>query len=219
MIEKEKDDYVLSKLFKKSGVHSALQHDSIVDHAVSDYVFIEAEAHRYAEEAVKALRKSAEECYSAESGIPNWGAKNIQQSVLSLFFSHSSSSFSLRRFGGRNTREEPSSSGLLKDIRERKRQQVDIVVRTGTSTANDNDEDDTTNAEGLTLIRDLKDYLATGTSMRGKATTADLIEHFQSRLSGQPGLVPKFKSLLKEIADLQRTPSGIGFWLLKEEFR
>jgi DNA excision repair protein ERCC-6 len=77
--DKEKDDYVLSKLFKKSGVHSALQHDTIVDNAVNDYVFIEAEAHRYAEEAVKALKKSAQDCYSAESGIPNWGARNIQQ--------------------------------------------------------------------------------------------------------------------------------------------
>jgi len=78
-IDKEKDDYVLSKLFKKSGVHSALQHDAIVDNSINDYVFIEAEAHRYAEEAVKALKKSAHDCYSAESGIPNWGARNIQQ--------------------------------------------------------------------------------------------------------------------------------------------
>ncbi len=78
-IDKEKDDYVLSKLFKKSGVHSALQHDTIVDNSINDYVFIEAEAHRYAEEAVKALKKSAHDCYSAESGIPNWGARNIQQ--------------------------------------------------------------------------------------------------------------------------------------------
>ena len=77
--DKEKDDYVLSKLFKKSGVHSALQHDTIVDNSINDHVFIEAEAHRYAEEAVKALRRSAQDCYSAESGIPNWGARNIQQ--------------------------------------------------------------------------------------------------------------------------------------------
>lgn len=80
-IEKEKDDYVLSKLFKKSGVHTALQHDTIVDHSVNDYVFIEAEAHRYAEEAVRALRKSSQDCYSAESGIPNWGGRNINQYV------------------------------------------------------------------------------------------------------------------------------------------
>jgi DNA excision repair protein ERCC-6 len=229
-IDKEKDDYVLSKLFKKSGVHSALQHDTIVENSVNDYVFIEAEAHRYAEEAVKALRKSAEDCYSAESGIPNWGAKNIQH-------------FSSRQFGSRTNKdvvvvqdeEQPSSSSsivrksitrtssasnnLLNDIRERKREQSDFVVRTNTEQTENLDEEDNTNAEGLSLIRELKNYLSAGTTIPGKATTAEIIDHFQNRLNGQAGLIPKFKSLLKQIADLQRTPSGMGFWILKEEFR
>ncbi|CAF3418965.1 unnamed protein product [Rotaria socialis] len=227
-IDKEKDDYVLSKLFKKSVVHSALQHDTIVDHSINDNVFIEAEAHRYAEEAVKALKKSAQECYSAESGIPNWGGRNVPH---------------IRRFGSRTTKdvikqdeEEPSSSssivrklnarpssasnGLLKDIRERKREQSGFVVQTnGGPIENDADDEDTSNGEGLKLIRELKDYLKVGTSIRGKATTAEIIDHFQSRLDGKPGLVPKFKSLLKQIASLERSPSGIGFWMLKEEFR
>jgi hypothetical protein len=69
------------------------------------------------------------------------------------------------------------------------------------------------------MIRDLKGYLSAGTSMQGKATTSEIIDHFQNRLNGKPGLVPKFKSLLKQIADLQRAPSGMGFWILKEEFR
>ncbi|CAF1305426.1 unnamed protein product [Rotaria sp. Silwood1] len=226
-IDKEKDDYVLSKLFKKSVVHSALQHDSIVDHSINDYVFIETEAHRYAEEAVKALRKSAQDCYSAESGIPNWGARNIQH---------------IRRFGSRtnkdviipdddqpssssiikksNTRISNSSSNLLKDIRERKREQSDFIVHTnGQPIEHDDDEENSSNNEGLTLIRELKDYLQIGTSIRGKATTGEIIDYFQKRLDGKPGLIPKFKSLLKQIANLERTPSGIGFWVLKEEFR
>lgn len=229
-IDKEKDDYVLSKLFKKTGVHSALQHDNVVDNTVNDYVFIEAEAHRYAEEAVKALRKSSQECYSAESGIPNWGAKNIQH-------------FSSRRFGSRTNKdtipveqneEQPSSSSivrkattrsssastsLLNDIRERKRQQSEFVVHTNAEQRETTDEENHSNDEGLTLIRELKDYLSGGTSMQGKATTAEIIDHFQNRLNGKAGLIPKFKSLLKQIADLQRAPSGMGFWVLKEEFR
>jgi DNA excision repair protein ERCC-6 len=221
-IDKEKDDYVLSKLFKKSGVHSALQHDTIVDNSISDFVFIEAEAHRYAEEAVKALRKSAEECYSAESGIPNWGARNLQH-------------FSSRPFGSRTNKnvivqenEQPSSSNirpssasnnLLSDIRQRKREQSDFVVRTNVEQPENSDEESNGNVEGLNLIRDLKDYLSTGTSISGKATTAEIIDHFQNRISGKAGLIPKFKSLLKQIADLERSPSGMGFWVLKEEFR
>ena len=79
--------------------------------------------------------------------------------------------------------------------------------------------EDHSNDEGLVLIRDLKDYLLAGGSLQGKATTAEIIDHFQSRLNGKPGLIPKFKSLLKQIADLQRAPSGMGFWVLKDEFR
>ncbi|CAF1423979.1 unnamed protein product [Rotaria sordida] len=230
-IDKEKDDYVLSKLFKKSVVHSALQHDTIIDHSINDHVFIETEAHRYAEEAVKALRNSAQDCYSAESGIPNWGARNIQH--IRRFGSRtnkdiinqndddddrpsSSSSSSIVRKS--NTQISSASSNLLKDIRERKREQSDFIVHTNRQSI-ENDEENHTNDEGLKLIRELKDYLKIGTSIHGKATTGEIIDHFQNRLNGKPGLIPKFKSLLKQIANLERTSSGIGYWILKEEFR
>ena len=155
--------------------------------------------------------------------------------LLSIYF------FSIRRFGSRTNKdlvvvpdeEQPSSSSivrksnntsasnnLLKDIRERKREQSNFVVHTNAvSVENDDDEEKSSNDEGLGLIRQLKDYLLAGASIHGKATTAEIIDHFQNRLNGKPGLIPKFKSLLKEIADLQRSPSGMGFWVLKEEFR
>ena len=226
-IDKDKDDYVLSKLFKKSGVHSALQHDTIVDNSASDYVFIEAEAHRYAEEAVRALRKSAQECFSADSGIPNWGARNI--SHIRRFGSRSNNDVAGERAAeddqpssssmGRKSTNASASNSLLNDIRERKRQQSDFVRRTDAEPTDDDGERKTSTDEGLDLIRALKDYLSVGASLHGKATTAEIIEHFQTRLNGKAGLIPKFKSLLKEIAVLQRAPSGMGFWALKEEFR
>ena len=150
--------------------------------------------------------------------------------------------FSIRRFGSRTNKdvvvpdeEQPSSSSsitrkpitrsssasnnLLKDIRERKREQSDFVVHTNAEPPENHEEENSSNDEGLILIRDLKDYLSSGTSIHGKATTAEIIDHFQTRLNGKPGLIPKFKSLLKQIADLQRTSSGMGFWVLKDEFR
>lgn len=199
-VDKEKDDYVLSKLFKKSGVHSALQHDTIIDNSINDYVFIEAEAHRYAEEAVKALKKSARECYSAESGIPNWGARNIEN------------------FSSQRNQPSSASTSLLNDIRQRKREHSEMVVRTNENRVND-DDNSSSNVEHFDLVQDLKDYLAAGSSITGKATTEEIIEHFQNRINGKKGLIPKFKSLLKQLADLQRTPSGMGFWVLKDEFR
>ena len=42
----DQDNYVLTKLFKKSGVHSAVSHDAIVEGEGDDYVLVEAEADR-----------------------------------------------------------------------------------------------------------------------------------------------------------------------------
>ncbi len=53
----EQDNYVLSKLLRRSGVHSAVQHDAIVDGDGDDYVLIEGEAERVAKEAVDSLRR------------------------------------------------------------------------------------------------------------------------------------------------------------------
>ncbi|MBZ3885011.1 DNA excision repair protein ERCC-6 [Sciurus carolinensis] len=67
------DDYVLEKLFKKSvGVHSVVKHDAIIDGASPDYVLVEAEANRVAQDALKALRLSRQRCLGAMSGVPTW---------------------------------------------------------------------------------------------------------------------------------------------------
>lgn len=72
---REQDNYVLSKLFKKSGVHSALRHDVIIGdggETVEDYELIETEAERVAKEAVDSLRASRRQCFRAEAGVPTW---------------------------------------------------------------------------------------------------------------------------------------------------
>ncbi|KAK7076758.1 DNA excision repair protein ERCC-6 [Halocaridina rubra] len=55
---KSQDEYVLSKLFQKSGVHTALSHDSILSNSDPDYLLMEGEAERVAKEALKAVRAS-----------------------------------------------------------------------------------------------------------------------------------------------------------------
>uniref|UniRef100_A0A8C3YVZ4 DNA excision repair protein ERCC-6 n=1 Tax=Catagonus wagneri TaxID=51154 RepID=A0A8C3YVZ4_9CETA len=71
--ERSNDDYVLEKLFKKSvGVHSVMKHDAIMDGTSPDYVLVEAEANRVAQDALKALRLSRQRCLGAASGVPTW---------------------------------------------------------------------------------------------------------------------------------------------------
>ncbi|XP_071336853.1 DNA excision repair protein ERCC-6 isoform X2 [Trachinotus anak] len=59
---KKSDDYVLEKLFKKSGIHSVMQHDTIMESSNPDYVLVEAEANRVAKDAMKALKVSRQQC-------------------------------------------------------------------------------------------------------------------------------------------------------------
>ncbi|NXL49342.1 ERCC6 protein, partial [Podilymbus podiceps] len=69
---KKNDDYVLKKLFKKSGVHSVMEHDAIMEASSADHVLVEAEADRVAQEALRALKVSRQRCLGAASGVPTW---------------------------------------------------------------------------------------------------------------------------------------------------
>lgn len=60
--EQKNDDYVLAKLFKKSGIHSVMKHDTIMEASNPDYVLVEAEANRVAKDALKALKVSRQHC-------------------------------------------------------------------------------------------------------------------------------------------------------------
>ncbi|KAM8859292.1 DNA excision repair protein ERCC-6 [Spinachia spinachia] len=68
--EKKSDDYVLAKLFKKSGIHSVMQHDAIMESSNPDYVLVEAEANRVAKDALKALKVSRQKCRLSLSRPP-----------------------------------------------------------------------------------------------------------------------------------------------------
>ncbi|NXN29647.1 ERCC6 protein, partial [Nycticryphes semicollaris] len=69
---KKNDDYVLEKLFKKSGVHSVMKHDVIMEASSADHVLVEAEASRVAQDALRALKVSRQRCLGAASGVPTW---------------------------------------------------------------------------------------------------------------------------------------------------
>ncbi|XP_070798977.1 DNA excision repair protein ERCC-6 isoform X1 [Pituophis catenifer annectens] len=61
------DDYVLEKLFKKSGIHSIMKHDAIMEASSPDFVLVEAEANRVAQDALRALKVSRQRYRGAAS--------------------------------------------------------------------------------------------------------------------------------------------------------
>ena len=67
-----RNNILLFPLFLLVGVHSVMKHDAIIDGANPDYVLVEAEANRVAQDALKALRLSRQRCLGAVSGVPTW---------------------------------------------------------------------------------------------------------------------------------------------------
>ncbi|XP_020664432.3 DNA excision repair protein ERCC-6 [Pogona vitticeps] len=65
---KKNDDYVLEKLFKKSGIHSVMKHDAIMEASSPHYMLVEAEANRVAQEALRALKMSRRQYQQVASG-------------------------------------------------------------------------------------------------------------------------------------------------------
>ncbi len=56
-----------------AGVHSAMQHDVIMNSADPDYMLVEAEASKVAKSAVKAMKASRRQCHnSIRWGRPTW---------------------------------------------------------------------------------------------------------------------------------------------------
>ncbi|XP_027841630.2 DNA excision repair protein ERCC-6-like isoform X1 [Aphis gossypii] len=83
LTSKKQDDYVLEKLFNKSGVKAVMRHDKIMESSKSDYVIIENEAQKLAKKAIEDLEASRSQCWETGSGRLNWtGSQGTVRSKL-----------------------------------------------------------------------------------------------------------------------------------------
>ncbi|XP_070327116.1 DNA excision repair protein ERCC-6 isoform X2 [Odocoileus virginianus] len=118
--ERSHDDYVLAKLFRKSvGVHSVMKHDAIMDGASPDYVLVEAEANRVAQDALKALRLSRQQCLGAASGVPTWtghrGLAGAPAGKKSRFGQKRNSSFPVQHPSSASPKEKCQDGAVKRD--------------------------------------------------------------------------------------------------------
>ncbi|XP_076449836.1 DNA excision repair protein ERCC-6-like [Babylonia areolata] len=84
-VSRQQDDYVLRRLFKKTGIQAVMKHDKIMDSGKADFAIVEAEASKVAKEAVAALRRSRSMCMPAASGVPTWTGHHGGPSVKPRF--------------------------------------------------------------------------------------------------------------------------------------
>ena len=66
------------------------------------------------------------------------------------------------------------------------------------------------------LMREIRDFIATQCKYDGQATTEELLGHFSTRLPSSD--TATFRSMLREICDFSRV-HGEGRWILKSQFR
>jgi DNA excision repair protein ERCC-6 len=71
--------------------------------------------------------------------------------------------------------------------------------------------------EHITLLTDIRNYVAFGASVNGRASTREILSEFTERLP--PDSSPLIKFMLSEVCEFHRMPSGEGVWRLRNEFR
>lgn len=66
------------------------------------------------------------------------------------------------------------------------------------------------------IMTEVRNFIATGCSLPGRATTQEILAEFSSRLPVNDSAI--FREMLRNIADFDRCSSGEGFWFLKPDF-
>ncbi|KAG1950416.1 DNA excision repair protein ERCC-6 [Pimephales promelas] len=246
--EKKSDDYVLAKLFKKSGIHSVMKHDTIMESSNPDYVLVEAEANRVAKDALRALKVSRQNCrlpfsrgsttatpppvkrrfgqkkntlLSQSSGTTGKAAEKCKDAAI-IKKSVEKKPGSAAHFSGDGAQEESaslSSSALL--ARMRARNHLNQPQR-----QEDEEEEE----------RETQSAAVHATPTEHDELLVDLRNFvaFQAQVDGQastkeileyftPRLTstqtPVFRELLRNICEFHRLSGQEGMWKLKADFR
>ena len=208
-----KSDRVLSSIFARTGVQSALEHDAIINgkKAVrADPAIIAAEARRVAAEAAAELKKAGEIARTVPPGEVTWTG---QYGTAGRPPSPPRRSSPALRGGMRGPRGRagPSSASVLANLANRQGGTASPARRGGRA------EQQPKGRDFLVMIRDF--LRAHG----GQAHTQMLIDHF-NRFCGTPQRTAEFREMLRVIAVLEkggggRVGSGRGKWVLREEYR
>ncbi|KAI9871491.1 MAG: hypothetical protein M1830_002858, partial [Pleopsidium flavum] len=199
---------VMEGIFARSGVHSALEHDQIINGKkiiVADPKIIEREAKKVAAEAAKELKRAGEIARTVPVGTPTWTGE---------FGIAGRPEEAIRQRGrGRGVaRSGPASLSILAGLQSRQAPNGSAdTSRAGTPAARGSRQS-TPAPRGKDFMKMIRDYLVTH---GGKVHTQMLIDHF-NRYCGTPERTAEFKEMLKEIATLEKGSRGRGRWVLKE---
>lgn len=197
---------IMEGIFARYGVHSALEHENIVNgrHVRADPKIIEAEAKKVAAEAAEELRKAEEAAKSVPIGTPTWtgqfgvAGRPDEPSVPS--------GYGARRSTARGAGAGPSSASIL----------ANLAIRASSLRSQSSSPAPRTGPSGKDFIIMIRDFII---SHGGSVYTKMLVDHF-NRYCTTPQQSAEFKEILKRIAVLDQSAgrNGRGKWSLKPEY-
>ncbi len=224
---KNTDDYVLSKLFKskkknggQSYIHTALQHDKIIENTTPDYALVEAEADRIAKDAINALKESRKYCRSADSGVPNLaGIKFGSKLKINSINKPSEILVKTNSINNNIDEDKPMTSGLsskslLDKIKNRNKciHNEEKKIEKSSETNNKlNSSDPIERSVEMTNL--IKDYFTLSTTFMNQSTTEEIVDYFKDKILKEDGV--KFKAILKNMCVFNKS---FKKWSLKDEY-
>nr|POE78661.1 dna repair protein rhp26 [Quercus suber] len=206
-----KDNRMLSSIFARTGVTSALEHDAIINGRKvvrADPEAIAREAKKVASQAARELQRNAEIARSVPAGVPSWTGQFGSAGRPEPSEPRSSRG---GRGGGRGGGSGPSSASILANLQARNI--GGASNRSGAPSARQRQQENQPKGRDFLVL--IRDYLV---AQGGSAYTQMLIDHF-NRFCGSEQRTAEFKEMLKAIAELQRGGRGRGKWVLRAEFQ
>ncbi|KAF1365278.1 DNA repair and recombination protein RAD26 [Lizonia empirigonia] len=225
------DGRLMSTIFAKTGVHSVLEHDAIVNSTAggrkrkihADPAFIQREAKRQAALAAEQLKKSMEEARAVPAGVPTWtgtygeaGRPSDPSPARPLASTRGGRG---GRGGGSSGRGGPSSTSILSNLVARQGRPASTIPSTSASSSRASTPSVTTpnSFRGRRMLEMIRDFMMTH---GGVVPSQMLVDHFDHYVRAQPGRNEEFKEMLKTVATLERSGSAQrGRWVLKDEWR
>uniref|UniRef100_A0A8C1C3V7 DNA excision repair protein ERCC-6 n=1 Tax=Cyprinus carpio carpio TaxID=630221 RepID=A0A8C1C3V7_CYPCA len=208
---------------KKSGIHSIMKHDTIMEALKPDYVIVEAEANRVSKDVLRALKISRQNCrlsfsrgLQQQPHLQRFGQK--KNSLLSQSSGTTAKAKSVVKkpgsaahFSCEGAQEESgslSSSSLFARMKARNhlnhpQRQEDEEEEERESTAVH-----ATPTEHDELLVDQRNFVVFQAQVDGQASTKEILEYFTSRLTSTQ--TPVFRELLRNICEFHRLPGQQG---------
>ena len=224
------DDRMLSSIFARTGVQSALEHDAIINGRKTvraDPEMIAREARKVAAEAARELQRAGEVARTVPAGVPTWtGQVGSAGRPPTPPPRRGGMSSSASHRGGRGDRAGPSSASVLANLQSRQVAAVAATAGSASSSARSTLHSRSTTTttsrrsnlpqpKGKDFLVLIRDFLV---AQDGAAYTKMLIDHFDRFCVTEQRTV-EFREMLRTIAVLEKGGRGRGRWVLRDEYR